>query len=397
MMTQWVRNLAFDIHKWSGIATFLILIVAAASGCVLTFRQPLDARLNPELFAVAPAAETARALSMPDLVDHVQAQRRDLRVTLALALPIDGRASVLEVAPSRPGAKLGFSQVFADPYSGRILGVREQRAGWDRPHLLQGVYELHAHLLAGPAGRVFLGAVSGVWLFSSLLGAYLTLPRGRPFWPRWRRQWSVAWAARLPKVMLDLHRASGLWLFLGVVAVSASGLLLNFYNELSEPLANAVSPPRFEEPAPRASPLVAAGLGYGEALHIAEAAAQTDGRPLKVAVAGFDRRKGLFRVGLTASGARDYWWLGPIYYYIDAETGRVVARDDPYRDSAGRRVLRALFPLHSGRMFGWTSRLYVFATGLGTGLMAVSGLYVWLRKRSARFLSSGATAPQPAN
>jgi uncharacterized iron-regulated membrane protein len=380
-MSQRVRDLIFEVHKWSGLATFLILFVAAVTGCVLTFRQPIDAWLNPDLLAVASAGPV---LSLPDLAGRVEGQRPELRVVLAVARPGVGLASVLEVAPRDPAARLSYSQVFANPSTGQILGDRRQRAGWDRRDILQGVYELHVRLLAGSAGRIVVGVTSGVWLASSLLGFYLTLPRTGPFWQRWRHQWAVAWRARLPRVMLDLHRASGLWLFLGVLAVSTSGLLLNFYSELSEPLAQTLSPSRFTEPSARAMLTGARSLGYAEAIRIAGDRARSDGRPLKLAVASFEPDKLLFRIGFSASGARDYWGLGPIYYYVDAVTGAIVARDDPYRDSTGRVVLRGLYPVHSGRILGWAARLYVFATGLATAVMAVTGVYVWLRKRKAR-------------
>jgi uncharacterized iron-regulated membrane protein len=388
-MSQKVRDLAFEVHKWSGLATFLLLFVAAVTGCILTFRQPIDAWLNPELLAVTPAGP---ALSLPELTDRVEQHRPDLRVVLAIARPGPGSASVLEVAPRNPAVRLAYAQVFADPSTGRVLGDRQPRAGWDRRHILQGVYELHVRLLAASAGRILLGATSGVWLASSLLGFYLTLPRIGPFWRRWRSQWTVAWAAKLPRVMLDLHRASGLWLFVGVLAVSASGLLLNFYSELSEPLAAALSPSQFAEPSGHRAPPGARSLGYAEAIRIAEDRAQSDRRPLKLAVVSFEPDEDLFRIGFSTSGARDYWGLGPAYYYIDASTGAVVARDDPYRDSLGRVFLRALFPVHSGRMLGWASRLYIFATGLATAVMSATGIYVWLRKQKAKGVARVATA-----
>ncbi|HEX4710883.1 PepSY-associated TM helix domain-containing protein [Phenylobacterium sp.] len=388
-MSQKVRDFAFEVHKWSGLATFLLLFVAAVTGCILTFRQPIDAWLNPDLFGVAPAGP---ALSLPELTDRVEGQRPDLRVVLAIARPGPGRASVLEVAPRSPAIRLPYSQVFADPSTGRILGDRLLRAGWDRRHILQGVYELHVRLLAASTGRIVLGATSGVWLASSLLGFNLTLPRAGPFWRRWRSQWSVAWGARLPRVMLDLHRASGLWFFVGALAVSATGLLLNFYSEFSEPLAQALSPSRFTEPTGRPEAAGARSIGYADAIRIASDRARSDGRRLKLAVASFEPEENLFRIGFSASGARDYWWLGPTYYYVDAATGAVVARDDPYRDSAGRIFLRALYPVHSGRILGWAARLYIFGTGLATAVMAVTGIYVWLRKRKARAATRLTTA-----
>src|SRR5271170_7378777 len=44
------RKVLTDVHKWTGLATFLLLLIVAITGCVLTFRAPLDAILNPDLF-----------------------------------------------------------------------------------------------------------------------------------------------------------------------------------------------------------------------------------------------------------------------------------------------------------------------------------------------------------
>ncbi len=392
-MSQKTRELWLQIHKWSGLATFIILFVVALTGCVLTFRHSLDAALNPQLFA---ARQPGPALPLPDLMARAEAQRPQLRVVLALAQIQPGRTAVFEVAPRAPGAVLDYTQVFVEPATGQILGKRSGQAGWGRADILQGVYDLHVRLMAGGAGRVILGVVSGVWLVSSLVGAYLTLPRSGPFWQRWRPQWTVAWRAKVPRLMLDLHRASGLWLFIGVMALSTTGLLLNFYTELSEPLAHALSPSRFVEPRGYRSGAAPLAVSYAQAIDLAQAGARADGRHLRLAVASLDQDENVYRIGFSASGARDYWWLGPVYYYIDADTGAITAKDDPYRDSLGRVALRSLYPIHSGRMFGWTARLMIFVSGLATAVMAVTGAYVWLRKRKARAAQIRSQAAQTA-
>jgi uncharacterized iron-regulated membrane protein len=43
-------------------------------------------------------------------------------------------------------------------------------------------------------------------------------------------------------------------------------------------------------------------------------------------------------------------------------------------------------------MLGWAARLYIFATGLATAVMSVTGIYVWLRKQKAKGVARVATA-----
>jgi uncharacterized iron-regulated membrane protein len=374
-----------DVHKWTGLATFSILLVVAITGCVLTFRDPLDALLNPDLFR-APAS--ARSLPLSALIDAAQRQRPEARVVQAPAMSQAGQSLVLEVAPRRRDASLGYNQLFVDPADGKVLGDRQSSAGWDRRHLLQGIYDIHVRLMAGAPGRIALGIVAGAWLTSNFIGAYLTMPRGRPFLRRWRPLWTVQWRAKTPRLMLDLHRASGLWFFLGVTALAATGFFLNFYTEVSEPIAHVLSPPRFNEPPARRPGAAAPNINYDTAVRIARRHMVQDDRALTFTTASFDPEQNLYRIGFTRSGRLDFRGLGPVYDYVDAQTGRVTARDDPYRDSAGRAFLRALYTVHSGRFLGWPTRLLIFASGLATAAMAVSGVYLWLRKRKAAKLAA---------
>ena len=58
--------------------------------------------------------------------------------------------------------------------------------------------------------------------------------------------------------------------------------------------------------------------------------------------------------------------------------------DDPYRDSAGRKIGRALYPLHSGEVIGPAGIAIIFLLGLATVEMCVTGVYIWLKKRQSR-------------
>lgn len=376
-----LRDFWFQVHQWIGLGTLAFLIVVALTGSVLTFRPALDRLLNPELYRAAPGP----ALPVSELVARVETARPALRVALVETAQRPGRAAMLSVTARDPAHALSYDQVFADPGVGRVIGVRANRAGWDRAHILEGVYELHARLLGGTFGRWLLGAIAGLWAVSNLVGLYLTLPRGGPFWSRWKPLWSFSLKSKLPRLMLDLHRASGLWLLVGVTVLAVTGFGLNFYGEVAEPLANRLSPGRFRDPPEHSAP-VAPTIAYGRALALASAAATRDDPRLRPAVASYDADAGAYRMGFTRSGRRDYWWLGPIYYYVDGRDGRLVARDDPYSDSVGRHLLRSLYPLHSGRMFGWIGRLVVFLLGFVVAEQCVTGAYVWWRKQKAKAL-----------
>ena len=201
--------------------------------------------------------------------------------------------------------------------------------------------------------------------------------------------------SKLPRFLLDLHRASGLWLLLAAVPVGVTGCALNFFSELTEPAAMALSPSRvaqMNEEVPPPQPPPPPKLGYGEAIARAAELARAEGRGMTPAVVSYEADEGLYRVGVTRSGVRDYAGYGPVYYYVDGADGRLAFKDDPYRDSAGRAFIRSLYPVHTGEVFGWLTRLMVFLLGFAVVEMCVSGGYLWWKKQSIQWKARKARA-----
>ena len=66
---------------------------------------------------------------------------------------------------------------------------------------------------------------------------------------------------------------------------------------------------------------------------------------------------------------------------IDAEEGKVIKVSDPLKGTPENRFYSYFFPLHSGEIFGVTSKIVVTIIGLLPLLFAVSGTLIWWRRR----------------
>lgn len=377
-----IRRFWVATHRYLGLFALTFLGLAAITGMILCFRDPLDQALNPDLFRLAnPAARIDPLAAAAALARN----RPDLQVVEVPLHPRVGETLPLEVAPRQPGASLSFDQVFLDRTDGHIRGVRQTRAGWDRAHLIQGVYLFHYTLLAGNPGRWFMGVVALAWLISSLVGLYLTFPKRAPFTNQWLRAFLMRPGRSLGRMLLELHRVTGLWLLIGLIVLAYTSVSMNFFGEAFTPAVNALSParpspfdhpPAARRPAPRISFAGAAAIGAAEAAH------RFPGMiPARVK---YEADYGLYEVLLTKSGVEDYRSLGPVFLHLDDRTGRIVYIDDPYTDSLGRKLSRSLFPLHSGEVAGLFGVGVIFFLGLATLEMCVSGAYVWWRRRPGR-------------
>jgi uncharacterized iron-regulated membrane protein len=381
-MTQIERRQFWTaIHRYSGLFMLAFLAIAAATGCLLCFEKPLDAWLNPELFKP----------SGPALADPVQAVarlERDRPELVATYFPVHakpGRNLTVAVEPAAGHAPLGYDQVFLDRATGAVAGVRATAPGWDRPHLIRGVYLLHSTLLGGIRGRWLMGVVALVWLISNFVGIYLTWPLRSPIWRNWRRAWTFRWSSPLPRLLLDLHRSSGLWLIAPLTVLAATSVGMNFFDEALVPAVHALSPPRPSpfDASPTAHP---APRRVSDATILAEARALAEraGLGWQTATLQAEPARDLVGVRFSAGGIENYRALGPVTYWFDGQDGRFVYADDPYGDSAGMKLMRSLYPLHTGEMIGAPGIALDFVLGLVTLGATITGLYLWLKRRRPR-------------
>jgi uncharacterized iron-regulated membrane protein len=295
-----VNALLVQVHRYAGLVTLLFLAVASGTGIPLVFSHELDALLTPELHR---APDLGRPPPAPDVIARLQRDHPEFQVTAFPLARTPGRTIEAKVASWPGAAPLGFDQAFVDPYTGAVVGVRADRPGLDPAHLMRGVYLLHFTLLGGDAGRWLMGAVAIAWTLNNVVGFYLTLPSRRPFWKRWKPLWIVGLRNRWPRVLLDLHRASGLWLFGGVLLLALTSVALNFYSEAFQPLVVGLSPPKtapWDRPAPPPDPAYRPTLSFAQAGSLAVAAARRDGLTLQPAVETYDADRRLF--GMRFSG-----------------------------------------------------------------------------------------------
>ncbi len=245
-----MRRFWVATHRYLGLFSLSFLALAAVTGVVLCFRAPLDRALNPDLFRLPDPAARVEPFGA---VDGFARARPDLIVTGFPLHPPPGRTLAVEVAPRRNVPAPGFDQVFLGP-GGRLIGARRTEAGWDRRHLVQGIYLFHYTLLAGNGGRWLMGGVAFAWLISNVVGLYLTFPKRAPWLKTWLREWTVKPSRSLARLFLDLHRASGLWVLIGVTVLAYTSVGMNFFDEAFTPAMNRLWPPRpspFDRPRPR--------------------------------------------------------------------------------------------------------------------------------------------------
>lgn len=369
------------LHRYVGLAIAPLLVVAGLTGSVLTFMPELERALNPGLFHVR---QSGTALPLASIVETVEQARPKLTVAAAV-LPTRAQDSLSLFVQARAGAPaLRNDQLFIDPATGAVLGERHFGAfRMDAAHLLPFLRRVHYSLhISGVWGIWLMGMAALLWTVDCFVGFALTLPRGRPFWRKWKPAWQVKTAAAPYRVNLDIHRAGGLWLWPVLFLVALSSVALNLPDQVFRPALSLVlptSPTLWEQPVRNAEAPIR--IDFGQALQIAGHEARTGRWKERPATIFLLRDRGEYLV--TFDGARRPGY-GASSLVLDASTGQVVQRQVAGSRQAGDTVADLMLPLHTGNAAGLPGRILVFLSGIAVTVLSITGVYLWWKKRASR-------------
>ncbi|MCD2453701.1 PepSY domain-containing protein [Methylicorpusculum oleiharenae] len=391
-----MRKIWLRLHRFLGLTAALFLLLAGLTGSIIAYQQELDAWLNPDLFE---SLEQGPLLATGELMERLQHDWPQYRI---VSLPLNreaGKAARITVRAADADQLVDADELFVDPVSGKVLGGRIWGACcFERRHLIPFIYVLHYSLqLPGETGLWVMGSAAIVWLFESLVGFYLTLPKTKPrsmqpspnghgLQKNWLQRWAMAWrikpGASAMRLSFDLHRAGGLWLLVLMLMMSVSAISLNLRDAVFEPVVSLVSeftPSPFDAREQRSEqPPVEANMAFADILQSAALEAATRDWDKAQASIFYNAGYGIFGVGYG-----DNQGLGLSYLYFDGATGAYLGDYVPGSGTAADIFEAWQLPLHSGQIIGLPGRVLVSLSGLAVVGLAITGVLIWLSKRKA--------------
>jgi len=254
-----------------------------------------------------------------------------------------------------------------------------------------------------------MGIVALIWVLDCVVGLYLTFPvrpsrRPSPAHPlkSWASRWGKAWkiSLRSPyRMVFDLHRAGGLWLWLALLGLAMSSVALNLpqvYDPVLGIFAERQAGP--QTPAAREEPLWAPRLDWPEGYQLAQRYMRQEGVRRGFTIESessisYDARRGLYRYDVRSSlDIKDTG--GSTRIFIDGETGVLAATWLPTGGAAGDTLTTWLTNLHMAAVGKAAGKLAISALGVAVSALCITGVLLWWRKRRARtYIHSHTLAP----
>ncbi len=375
-MYQLLRRL----HFYAGILVAPFLLLAAVTGGLYAIAPTVEQFVYRDVLTVTPAGP---ALPLNQQIDAARAAHPD-RTFAGLRPPADDTESTRVLFELGEETQLA---VFVDPYTGRVLG--DETVWFGSLPLSTWLDGLHANLHLGDTGALY-SELAASWLWVVALGGLLLwLRKARNDRRRNRaaRVLTVDRATTGRARTLNWHGATGVWIVLALLFLSATGLTWSTYagaNVKEVRTAMDWQRPKLDT---GAAPQTAGGHEGHEA---STAVPQTDFDRV-VATAAEHGVTAPVEITASAGGALSVAETDKAFrpetdsVAIDPASGRVTATLDYNRDySLIAKLADWGIRGHMGTLFGLANQLVLLATAIALVTLIGRGYLMWWQRRPAR-------------
>ncbi|MGW4465758.1 PepSY-associated TM helix domain-containing protein [Micromonospora sp. NPDC004704] len=373
------------LHFYAGVLVAPFLVVAALTGLAYVFTPQLDSLVYADELRVAAVAGPARPLAE----QVASARAAHPTGTLTTVIPATAPDTTTQVVFALP--ELGDRQhtVYVDPYTARVRGTLVTWFG--STPLTTWLDDLHRNLHLGWFGRMY-SELAASWLWVLVAGGLvLWLRQHRRGRSRLRRALLPDLAARNVRRTRGLHAATGVWLSVGLLVLSATGLTWSRWAGAHFDTALTA----LDAKSPTLDLALPEGAPGPHGQHHSAGADPTAIDPATVErVLGHARQAGLTgpveiitpaEPGLAWTVTQaDYTWPVRLdQLAVDPVTGPV-ARSDFADWPLLAQLSKLGIQAHMGRLFGWVNQVLLGALAIGLLCVIVWGYRMWWQRRPTR-------------
>lgn len=362
-----MKKLIGKLHLWLGLASGLVVLVVAATGSLLVFEKELDEWAHHDFYFVD-VPSNAQRLPLDSLLHQAAAFNKALNITRINIETASPDRSVLFMAKK----KKQTWQIAVNPYTGKVI----KGISYDK-RFFTVVLDLHRHLCMDKTGKAITGASCLIFSIMIITGLVLWWPKR---WRMLKQRASIKWSSSWKRLNWDLHAVSGFYVHLVLLAISLTGLTWAYpwFNNAIFLLLDGKPMKKTEAPANTVQQPIAAG--YYEALY-----QQTNSRlPYKGLVTITLPEKE--NLSITVSKQNYEASVSNItdFLYFEKGTGSLLKEQLFKKASTGYKVRRIVYPIHTGKLLGWPTKILALIAALVAFSLPITGVFIWLGRKKKK-------------
>jgi len=365
------------IHRWLGLISGLVVLIVGLTGCILAFREEVEAYTKPYLFAKVKSAPLLLPSAVEDQVKHLPGIIPDSIMLSSLQYPGPGHALIVNYHIGKKQS----GQAYLDPYTGKAL--KFGKPGFD-------FFEFAEH---GHRWLWFPFTIGRSIQSSFILAFFVLLISGIILWwpKRWttrerRQSFTIETQKGTKRLNYDLHNVLGFYMSLVALIIVITGLCISLPwfqggiywltsgGKAAKPFKPALSDTTIVNPTPLTTLRVDSLFRlhqhrYASAYYIWPAT-----------------KKAALLVLLNTDPEKDY---KREFRYYDQYTLRDISAQSSFYgtyDGSGMadKLRRMNVSIHMGTIGGVTTKIIAFLASLIAASLPVTGFIIWWGKRKKK-------------
>jgi uncharacterized iron-regulated membrane protein len=361
-----LKKIASQLHLWLGISSGLVVFVVALTGCLLVFEDELEPVIHKQ-FHVVNVVEGQSRLPLDVLQRNVAKQFPGKKVTRVSFEPGADRTIVFGLKSGKKEKDI-FS-VAVNPYNGMIAGTRQENDAF-----FHVVLQLHRYLCLEETGKVITGISCVMFLVIMITGLVLWWPNRK----NRKQRFTVKWDAKFKRLNWDLHAVFGFYTLPIVFIIAATGLVWSYKWVNNMIYLTFDGKPQQKREAPTNISLVPENEGILENIYTETNRQLPNPGRILMTIPESDS------VAITVSKADDHAAISNIvnFLYFDKNNAQLISKRLYSSETRGMKVRRLVYPIHTGSLLGWPTKIIAFLAALIATTLPVTGIIIWLGKKT---------------
>ncbi|KFF05358.1 PepSY-associated TM helix domain-containing protein [Flavobacterium reichenbachii] len=354
------------LHLWLGLASGLIVFIVALTGSILVFEDEIDPILNPEFYNVEITG--TKKMIIDNYVRDIN-QQYNIKELDRIQIYADPQRTVIITGTDTNKKDMIFS---VDPYTGKVLGAISEKN-----RFFSIILDLHRHLIMGDIGKFITGCSCLIFVFMLLSGLIL-------WWPKkiknLKQRLVVKWDASFKRANWDFHSTFGFYTFLILLIISLTGLTWSFkwFESSIYLLADGTTkkPSAKVENPTKIDPNLDKTFFYQNLFSKTDSIYKYSG-DTQIRIPS-DTINSIMAIKLNLEKSIPN--ISSIVYF-DKYTGEII-KTRPYELlSNGDKIRRLIYPIHTGSIYGYPTKILAFIVCLFAATLPITGLIIWLGRK----------------
>jgi uncharacterized iron-regulated membrane protein len=277
--------------------------------------------------------------------------------------------------------------VAVNPYTAEITDTRRENESFF--HI---VLQLHRYLCLEDTGKLITGVACVMFIIIMITGLVLWWPNRK----QTKQRLTIKWGGRFKRLNWDLHAVFGFYVLPFTFLIALTGLVWSYKWVNSMIFLTFDGGPQQKSEVP-ANIATASATPTGT---LAKITAETDrllphpGR-IQFTLPESDS------LSITVSKVNENASIANVvdFLYFDQNHGHLISKRLYNDETTGMKVRRLVFPVHTGSLWGWPTKILALIVALITATLPVTGVIIWVGRKfkKGKKVKKDAAAARPIN